>query len=143
MSTKPAKILVIEDSPGDVLLLRFALDHHKEEYVLELLHDGEEAIRFVDEQRTAAANSEICVIVLDLNLPRHDGKSVLKAIKLERALSHVHVVALSSLASPSDEMEIQRLGARLYRTKPMKLDDWIELAGEILAICKETFAVTT
>lgn len=48
-------------------------------------------------------------MVLDLHLPRHDGKSVLRAIRQEPPLTHVHVAALSSLASPSDEMEVQRL----------------------------------
>jgi len=141
MDNKPAKILVIEDNPADVFLLRFALNHHKEEYELELLRDGAEAIRFVDEQRTLADDPQPCVIVLDLNLPKEDGRAVLKAIKQEPVLAHIQVVALSSFVSPSDEREIQRLGALLYRAKPMKLDEWLALAGEILAICREPIAI--
>jgi two-component system, chemotaxis family, response regulator Rcp1 len=141
MDSKPAKILVIEDNPADVFLLRFALNYHKEEYELELLRDGDEAIRFVHQQRTLAADPQPCVIVLDLNLPKEDGKAVLNAIKQEPVLAHVQVVALSSFASPTDAREIQRLGARLYRAKPMKLDEWIGLAGEILAICREPMAI--
>ena len=140
--TNPAQILVMEDNPADVHLLRLALDHHGEEYTLELIHDGEEAIRFVHDQRKAPADPEPCVIILDLHLPRHDGKSVLRAIKQEPALAHVHVVALSSLPSPSDQAEVLRLGARLCRTKPMELDEWVALAGEILAICREPIALT-
>jgi CheY-like chemotaxis protein len=135
--TRPAQILVMEDNPGDVHLLRMALDHHGEEYRLELLRDGEEAIRFVHGQRTSPADAEPCVIVLDLHLPRHDGKSVLRAIRQEPALAHVRVVALSSLPSPADEAEVMHLGARLCRAKPMDLDAWQELAAEILAICRE------
>jgi len=142
MGTHPAKILIMEDNAADVLLLRLALDHHKEDYELEVLRDGEEAIRFVEQQRTLAAGQEPCVIVLDLNLPRHDGKAVLRAIKQEPTLSHIHVVMLSSLASPKDQMEVQRLGVRLYKTKPMVLDDWITLAREILAICREPIEIT-
>jgi hypothetical protein len=52
------------------------------------------------------------------------------------------VVALSSLVSPKDELEIQRLGVRLYQAKPMDLDDWIALAGQILAICHEPTSLT-
>ena len=141
MSTHPGKILVIEDNPADVFLLRFALNHHKEEYELELLQDGQEALRFVHQQRIHAADPEPCVIVLDLNLPGHDGRSVLQAIRDEPVLAHVRVVALSSFVSPRDEAEIQRLGVRLYQAKPMKLDDWIVLAGAILAICHEPVAV--
>jgi CheY-like chemotaxis protein len=141
MSTNPGKILVIEDNPADVFLLRFALNHHKQEYELELLRDGQEALRFVHRQRTAAAEPEPCVIVLDLNLPGHDGRSVLQAIRDEPLLAHVRVVALSGSVSPKDEMEIQRLGVRLYKAKPMRLDGWIALAGEILAICHERIAI--
>ncbi len=141
MSTHPGKILVIEDNPADVFLLRFALNHHKQEYELELLRDGQEALQFVHQQRTLAAEPHPCVIVLDLNLPGHDGTSVLRAIRDEPLLSHVRVVALSSFVSPRDEAEIQRLGVRLYQAKPMKLDDWIVLAGEILAICHEPIEI--
>ncbi len=143
MRTNPARILVVEDNPGDVVLLRFALDQHHEEYQLELLRDGEAAISFVEAQRTLATDPEPCVIVLDLNLPKTDGKVVLKAIKEEPALAHLNVIALSSFVSPLDEVEVQRLGARLYRAKPMRLDDWIVLAGEILAICHDSIAVPT
>jgi CheY-like chemotaxis protein len=140
--TNPAQILMMEDNPADVHLLRIALDHHEEEYVLDLLRDGEEALRFVHGQRTWKTEPEPCVIVLDLHLPRHDGKAVLKAIKQEPALAHVHVVTLSSLPSPSDELEVRRLGVRFCKTKPTELDEWIKLAGEILEICREPTSVT-
>ena len=132
----------MEDNPGDVHLLRLALDQQDEEYNIEILRDGEEAIRFVRDQRTIPADPEPCVIVLDLHLPRHDGKAVLQAIKQEPALAHVHVVALSSLPSPTDEAEVMRLGARLCRAKPMDLDEWLDLAAEILAVCHEPSALT-
>lgn len=142
MSSKPAKLLIIEDNPGDVVLLRFALDHHEEHYELDVLRDGEAAIQFVQQERDIASDPEPCVIVLDLNLPKEDGKTVLTAIKQEPELAHIHVVALSSFASPRDQVEIQQLGARLYRPKPMNLDDWIALAGEILGICRESVAIS-
>ena len=142
MSTTPPQILVMEDNPADVHLLRLALDQHGEEYRLEVLRDGEEAIRFVNAYRTSSTDSEPCVIILDLHLPRHDGKAVLKAIREEPALTHVHVVALSSMPSPSDELEVQRLGVRLCMAKPMELDAWIALAAEILAICREPTTLT-
>jgi CheY-like chemotaxis protein len=142
MSTTLAQILVMEDNPADVHLLRLALDQHGEEYSLEVLRDGEEAIRFVNGYRMSSTDSEPCVIILDLHLPRHDGKAVLKAIREEPALTHVHVVALSSMPSPSDELEVQRLGVRLCMAKPMELDAWIALAAEILAICREPTTLT-
>jgi CheY-like chemotaxis protein len=60
-----SRILVVEDNPADVLLLWLALDEHKEDYRLEALQDGEEALRFVGEQRTALTAPEPCAIVLD------------------------------------------------------------------------------
>lgn len=133
----PAKIVMVEDYPADVFLLRHALDQHGEEYVLDVLCDGQEAMEFVERQRVAGADGEPCVIVLDLHLPKHDGTAVLKAIKQEPALAFVHVVAFTTLASPKDEQEVRHLGVRLYRAKPTLIEDWIKLAGEILEICRE------
>src|SRR5262245_11996065 len=115
----------MEDNPADVHLLRLALDQHGEAYSIALLRDGEEAIQFVRSQRTSPMEPEPCVIILDLHLPRHDGKAVLQAIRQEPTLTHVRVVALSSMPSPSDEAEVLRLGARVCRAKPMELDDWV------------------
>jgi CheY-like chemotaxis protein len=137
----PARILVVEDNQADVFLLRHALDEHKDEYQLEILSDGAQALLFIQQQRTAAHDPNPCAIVLDLHLPKHDGASVLKAIREEPTLAHIHVVALTSLASPVEENEVRKLGIRLYRAKPTDLDAWIELAGEILALCREPAGV--
>jgi CheY-like chemotaxis protein len=136
-SPTPAKIVVVEDNSADVFLLRHALDQHEESYLLEVLRDGEEAIDFVNRRRSARNEAEPCVIVLDLHLPKHDGTAVLRVIKQEPALALVHVVALTTLASPKDEQEVRELGVRLYRAKPTLVEEWIKLAGEILEICHE------
>ncbi len=133
----PARILVVEDNQADVFLLRHALDEHREEYQLEVLRDGAEAILFVQQQRTFASEPTPCAIVLDLHLPKHDGASVLRAIRGEPTLAHIHVVALTSIASPAEETEVRNMGLRLYRAKPTELDGWIQLAGEILEICQD------
>jgi CheY-like chemotaxis protein len=135
--SNPAKIVVVEDNSADVFLLRYALDQHEEEYILEVLRDGEQAIEFVTRQRSAGGDAEPCVIVLDLHLPKHDGTAVLKVIKQEPALAFVQVVALTTLASPKDEQEVRDLGVRLFRAKPTLVEEWIELTGEILEICRE------
>ena len=133
----PAKIVVVEDNSADVFLLRHALDQHEEDYILDVLRDGEEAIDFVNRHRSCGPNGEPCVIVLDLHLPKHDGTAVLKVIRQEPALAAVHVVALTTLASPKDEQEVRDLGVRLYRAKPTLIEEWVRLAGEILEICHE------
>jgi len=133
----PARILMVEDNTADVFLLRYALDQHEEKYILEVLRDGEEAIQFVEAQRSEGAEGEPCVIVLDLHLPKHNGAAVLRVIREEPVLAHIHVIALSTLASPREEQELRELSVRLYKTKPTHVDDWIKLAAEIIEICRE------
>jgi CheY-like chemotaxis protein len=138
----PAKILAIEDNPGDLILLRYGLDHHRQDYVLTVLQNGEEAIRFVDQQRSAPS-AEPCVIVLDLHLPRHNGPAVLKEIRKTPALAHIHVVVWTTQGSPAEEREVRELGIRLYRTKPPQLEGWIALGGEILELCHQRSHLAT
>ena len=121
-------------------MLRHCLDQLGDEYTLEVLLDGEQAMEFVRDERTSMFDPERikpCVIILDLYLPKYDGMAVLEAIRKEPVLTHVKVVVLTTVASPRDEMEIRRLGVRLFRTKPSQLADCILLAKEILAICRE------
>ncbi len=139
----PPKIMVVEDSPADVLLLRHALDQHGEPYELAVLRDGAEALQFVAAQRQSHQEPVPCVIVLDLHLPKHDGLSVLAALKKHPYLSQIRVVALSSFASPRDKAEVHSLGVRLYCEKPGDLDGWIALARNILDICHEPVAVAS
>ena len=134
---EPARIVVVEDSPADVLLLRHALNQHEEAYQLEVLRDGAEALAFIAAQRDFSPEPPPCVIVLDLHLPKHDGLAVLTALKREPSLSYIRVVALSSFASPREQAEIHSLGVRMYCEKPGDLDSWIALARDILKICRE------
>jgi CheY-like chemotaxis protein len=136
----PARILVIEDNSSDIVVLRYALDQHGEDYELEVLRDGAEALKFVHEHRTGVREPEPCVILLDLYLPVHDGIAVLQAIRGAPALEHINVVVLTSLASPRQELEIASLGA-VYKKKPSHLDDVMRLAAEVIEICKNSSAV--
>jgi CheY-like chemotaxis protein len=134
---QPARIVVIEDNAPDIVLLRHALDKQGEDYELEILSNGEEALRFVHEHRTRVREPEPCVILLDLYLPFYDGMAVLRAIRQAPALEHIHVVVWTGLVSPCQELEIASMGA-LYRKKSSSLKDVIELAAEIIAICKSS-----
>jgi chemotaxis family two-component system response regulator Rcp1 len=142
-SENPARIVLIEDNPGDVYFMRAALDEQQRAYTLHVLYDGAEALRFVREQRAVAGvEPQPCVIVLDLHLPKHDGTEVLRAIKQEPLLSHVHVVVLTSVVRPEDEMKVRQLGVRLYRRKPSDLDEFAQVARSILEICGERSVVS-
>ena len=142
MAKLVARILVIEDNPADVFLLRHAFDETGEAYRLDVLRDGAEAMKFISEQRTGVDQHHPCAIVMDLHLPKHDGPAVLQAIRDEPSLAHIQVVAMTSVLNPNEEAEVRNLGVRLYRTKPTEIDGWIMLAGDILAICRENAAVS-
>ena len=135
-----AKILIIDDSETDVALFRYALDEQREEYELEILKDGEAALQFVSEHRTGLREPTPCAILLDLYLPRYDGLAVLQAIRRAPALEHVHVMVLTGGANPQQQVEIAAMGA-VYRRKPSSLDDVLQLAAEVLALCKESAKV--
>jgi two-component system response regulator len=131
----PLKILVIDDSVSDVSLLRFAFDQQGEAYMLEILSDGADALRFISEQRGTPGSHEPCVIILDLHLVAHSGLAVLQAIRENPVLTHIKVVVLSGAASPREQSEIERLGA-IFRHKPMVLNEFIDLGAEILGLCR-------
>jgi CheY-like chemotaxis protein len=138
---KPPKILIIDDNEIDIFLLRKALDQQGEDYELEILIDGEEALRFVRENRTGIREPHPCGILLDLHLPRYDGMAILRAIREAPALEHIRVLILSALATPQQEIEIASLGGT-YRRKSSSLHDLVKLAEEIIAICK-SFSLAT
>jgi CheY-like chemotaxis protein len=134
-----AKILIVEDNEADVFMLRCAFDDHCEAYELIVLADGEEAIRFIEEQRLSPETYEPCVILVDLRLPKYDGLEVLRAIKREPVLERIRVLLLSSVASPHEMAEVQALGGD-FRIKPTELDEVYAFAAEVLAICKGFYA---
>lgn len=135
------KILMIEDNPADVVLWRLGLDRCGEEYRLEILPDGEAALEFVRAHRAGLQKPEPCVILLDLHLPKHNGMEVLRAIKDAPALAHIQIVVWTSVASPADLREVERLGA-ICRQKPLGLAEFEQLALEVLAICKGTLSLS-
>jgi CheY-like chemotaxis protein len=129
------KILVVEDNPADVLILRRMLELRGEDFELEVASDGERAIQFIHEQRQNLHASQPCVILLDLHLPKHSGLEVLSVLRKSPVLSHVHVIVTTGLASPQEEADLRRTGA-YYRPKPKNLSEFRELAEDLIAICK-------
>jgi CheY-like chemotaxis protein len=136
-SSPPARILVIEDNPSDIFLLRRALEAVEEHFELEVLADGEEALHFVHEHRLGLRPPEPCVIVLDLHLPKYDGMVVLRAIRRAPALEHIGVLVLSGLVSDEEMKELLALGIQSHSRKPSSLAEFQALAEEIIALCKK------
>jgi CheY-like chemotaxis protein len=129
------KILVVDDNTADTDLLRIALDEQHEEYELQVLATGEEALRFIREHKNGCHAGDPCVIILDLHLPRYDGISILQAVRETPVLDRIKVVVLSGSASPQERHEIAAMGA-LYRQKPFTLEEFLALGAEIFALCK-------
>jgi CheY-like chemotaxis protein len=136
------KILIVDDNESDIFLLRHALDEQGEDYNLIVLEDGEQAIQFVDRHRISPDPPEPCVILLDLHLPKRNGLEVLRAIRREPAISHIHVVVVTTLASPQEHAAIRAVGADL-RIKPTRLSEFANLASYLIEICKSLGATPT
>src|SRR4051812_14799062 len=105
------RILVIEDNPMDVLLLRSNLELTLGENHFEVLSDGAAALSFIFEHRAGMHSPDPCVIVLDLHLPKHNGIEVLTEVRRTPALVHINVVVLSGAIWGKQLEEIRALGA--------------------------------
>jgi chemotaxis family two-component system response regulator Rcp1 len=120
-----ASILLGEDNPADVYLIRQALRENGVKHTLQVATHGGEMIASLN------ADAVPDLVVLDLNLPRHDGLEILKLIRENRAYKDVPVVILTSSDSPKDRTAASVLGADSYIRKPSSLDEFMAI-GEIL-----------
>ena len=126
-----ANILVIEDNPSDIFLLRRALiAADGENFNLEIAPDGERALQLIQSPN----GDRPCVIVLDLHLPKHDGLEILKALRQSPTLSHTHVLVTTNGASPQEQVELRNMGVD-YRMKPKDLAEFDKLAKDLMMIC--------
>lgn len=129
------RIVAMEDSETDVVLLRQAFDELKEEYVLDILPDGAAASQFMREFR-ATSSADPCLIILDLHVPKNDGLTILGEIRANNELANVPVAVVTTVASPSEKARVLESGVSLYRTKPIGWDDTLKLARELFELCR-------
>ena len=120
------QILLVEDNPADVRLIREALTHAEARYSLSVVDDGEKAIEFL---RNRVPGSFPDLVLLDLNLPRKSGAEVLLEIKGDLALRRIPVIILTSSRSETDVNSAYDCGANSYLRKPTDLDNLYSLAG--------------
>ena len=125
------RILLVEDNPGDVRLTREALKEGKVRNNLSVARDGVEALAFLRREGEYAAAPRPDVILLDLNLPRKDGREVLEEIKADPALRSIPVVILTSSDAERDIAQAYALHANCYITKPVDLDQFITVVKSI------------
>jgi two-component system, chemotaxis family, response regulator Rcp1 len=129
------RIFVAEDNPADVDLLRRSLEEHGAAYRLDVASDGAEALHLVEVFLQSAIPD---LILLDLNLPKHDGIEILKRVRRHRRLDSVPVIVLTSSDSPKDRMSAMELGITRYLRKPSSLEEVMAIG----AIINEVLAAT-
>ena len=127
----PIEILLVEDNPGDARLTREALRDAKVRNNLHVAADGVEALAFLRRQGTHAAVPMPDLILLDLNLPKKDGREVLEEIKQDDRLRHIPVVILTTSQAERDIAESYRLRANAYVTKPVDLEQFLKVVQSI------------
>jgi CheY-like chemotaxis protein len=126
------RILVAEDNPADVYLLREAFSLEGQEVDMTVVTDGEQALDYVQRQGSFSNVAIPDLIVLDLNLPKSDGSDVLRCIRESDAYRGVPVVVLTSSDSPRDRKTIESLGASCFITKPSDLDSFLALGRTLI-----------
>ena len=127
----PIEILLVEDNPGDVELTREALHDSKVHMRLSVASDGVEALAFLAREGPHADAPRPDLILLDLNLPKKDGRAVLGEIKADPALSSIPVVVLTSSEAERDIAHAYALHANCFVTKPIGLDQFVEIVRSI------------
>jgi two-component system, chemotaxis family, response regulator Rcp1 len=130
-SGNPIEILLVEDNPGDVRLTVEALKEGKVWNRLNVVQDGVEALAFLRQEGNYADAPRPDVILLDLNLPKKDGREVLAEIKADEHLRRIPVVVLTTSSSEQDILKSYNLHANCYITKPVDLDQFIEVVKGI------------
>lgn len=130
-SSPPIEVLLVEDSPGDVRLTREALKDAKVHISLHVASDGIEAMAYLQCEGPYVNAIRPDLILLDLNLPRKDGRQVLKEIKESPALRSIPVVILTTSSSEADILQSYDLHANCYISKPVDLDGFLKVVQSI------------
>ena len=127
----PVQILLVEDSPGDVSLTREALQSGRVANELNVVGDGEAALRYLRGEGEHVGSKATNLVLLDLNLPKKSGREVLEEIKNDPALMHIPVIVLTTSADEEDILRSYQLHANAYVTKPVVFGDFVEALGHL------------
>jgi CheY-like chemotaxis protein len=127
----PIEVLLVEDDPGDVLMTREAFEEHKVGNRLTVVPDGAEALAYLRQEGEYANANRPDLILLDLNLPRMDGREVLSAIKKDESLRSIPVVVLTTSRADEDILRSYELHANAYVTKPVDFDRFVNVVRQI------------
>jgi CheY-like chemotaxis protein len=123
----PLTIIVVEDNPVDVYLIRWVLDAHRLPYALQVIDNGDHALNYVNQLAQQERLRSPTIMLLDLNLPQRDGREILQRVRSIPHGSDVRVVVVTSSNNPTDQRETLALGADAYFVKPYHLNDFMPL----------------
>jgi CheY-like chemotaxis protein len=130
-ATRAIDVLLIEDDPGDELITREAFEQNKINNNLHVAHDGEEGLDFLYRRAGHEEAPRPDLILLDLNLPKYDGRQLLQQIKSDIDLCHIPVVVLTTSSAEEDILKSYKLHANAYVTKPVDLDQFMSAVKRI------------
>ncbi|MEV8343757.1 response regulator [Streptomyces niveus] len=128
---RPVEVLLVEDDAGDELMTREAFEDNRIGNTLHVVRDGLEALDFLYQREDYTEAPRPDLILLDLNLPKYDGRQVLEKIKSDPELSSIPVVVLTTSAAEEDILRSYKLHANAYVTKPVDLEQFIKAVQQI------------
>jgi CheY-like chemotaxis protein len=127
----PLTIIIVEDNPLDVYLVRWVLTAHELSYDVQVIENGDHALELFDQLAEQESLRAPTIVLLDLNLPQLDGKEVLRHIKAIPHGANIRVVVVTSSNNPADRRETLQMGADAYFVKPYHLNEFMQL-GEVI-----------
>jgi CheY-like chemotaxis protein len=131
------RIMLAEDNPGDVFLVRRALEMHELDVDLVVVQDGQSALGLVEKADTEDDSRRPDLILLDLNLPRATGSRILERIRQSPRFARTPVVVVTSSDSPVDRRAAKQLGAAHYFQKPCDLAGFMQLGGIVRTLLEQ------
>ncbi|WP_328535835.1 response regulator [Streptomyces sp. NBC_00344] len=131
MPMESIEVLLVEDDPGDELMTREAFADNKIRNTLHVVRDGEEALDFFYRRGAHTGAPRPDLVLLDLNLPKYDGRQVLERIKTDPELCDIPVVVLTTSSAEEDILRSYKLHANAYVTKPVDLEQFLSAVRQI------------
>jgi CheY-like chemotaxis protein len=127
----PIEVLLVEDDPGDVLMTQEAFEEHKVRNRLNVVSDGVDALAYLRKEDPYQKAVRPDLILLDLNLPKRDGREVLEEIKNDSSLRQIPVVVLTTSQADEDVLRSYQLHANAYVTKPVDFERFVKVVKQI------------
>jgi CheY-like chemotaxis protein len=140
---KPTEILLVEDNEGDIGIIEEVLEDEGIRNFLHVATDGEEAIRFLYGEDEFSSSPRPDLVFLDLNLPKKDGREVLREIKKDKNLKNIPVVVLTTSNAEKDILRTYDLHANAYITKPLDFNEFMKVVESIESFWLEIVQLPT